>query len=412
MTRWWWSVGMLQANCRSRRWDCFHSEKTNKFMNWMTWHSESLQLRHSNKKNTTTLLSEFSSSSDWRYEWKQGVQQKNRNKDYIRELKRLFSPHPTNTRPLERRIICVWFSSASYMWDVTLAKRKLCLFPVLPSPAVMVQRRPQQWSRRGMLLHSWSHSSLSLSPSIASALYLSPTVYLPVLLQQWLLCFALHPSTLLPIPPTISLTPLPSLPPVTAPQQSNAAPSASIALISRSHTSQVWRQDETEFGNFVVFMIKASCTCRFFPLAGFPANYKGTKAVSGIISAGWMSNHCEEQQNKLNDFSKFLHAVQNTSLGLVKHHGLAENTCFGRHTHGWKHCFLYVVTVKILVQNEVKLHIFLKTIFKSTCVSFQRTPLTICIWVQEALLPFHYFFFCIFSRFQGGVAHPPANTCT
>lgn len=115
------------------------------------------------KKNTTTLLSEFSSSSDWRYEWKQGVQQKNRNKDYIRELKLLFSPHPTNTRPLERRIICVWFSSASYMWDVTLAKRKLCLFPVLPSPAVMVQRRPQQWSRRGMLLHSWSHSSLSLS---------------------------------------------------------------------------------------------------------------------------------------------------------------------------------------------------------------------------------------------------------
>lgn len=163
MTRWWWSVGMLQANCRSRRWDCFHSEKTNKFMNWMTWHSESLQLRHSNKKNTTTLLSEFSSSSDWRYEWKQGVQQRNRNKDYIRELKLLFSPHPTNTRPLERRIICVWFSSASYMWDVTLAKRKLCLFPVLPSPAVMVQRRPQQWSRRGMLLHSWSHSSLSLS---------------------------------------------------------------------------------------------------------------------------------------------------------------------------------------------------------------------------------------------------------
>lgn len=118
------------------------------------------------KKNTTTLLSEFSSSSDWRYEWKQGVQQKNRNKDYIRELKLLFSPHPTNTRPLERRIICVWFSSASYMWDVTLAKRKLCLFPVLPSPAVMVQRRPQQWSRRGMLLHSWSHSSLSLSPSL------------------------------------------------------------------------------------------------------------------------------------------------------------------------------------------------------------------------------------------------------
>lgn len=109
--------------------------------------------------------------------------------------------------------------------------------------------------------------SLSLSLSIASALYLSPTVYLPVLLQQWLLCFALHPSTLLPIPPTISLTPLPSLPPVTAPQQSNAAPSASIALISRSHTSQVWRQDETEFGNFVVFMIKASCTCRLFPLA-------------------------------------------------------------------------------------------------------------------------------------------------
>lgn len=92
-----------------------------------------------------------------------------------------------------------------------------------------------------------------------------------------------------------------------------------------------------------------------------------------------MSNHCEEQQNKLNDFSKFLHAVQNTSLGLVKHHGLAENTCFGRQTHGWKHCFLYVVTVKILVQNEVKLHIFLKTIFKSTCVSFQRAPLTICI---------------------------------
>lgn len=115
------------------------------------------------KKNTTTLLSEFSSSSDGRYEWKQGVQQRNRNKDYIRELKLLFSPHPTNTRPLERRIICVWFSSASYMWDVTLAKRKLCLFPVLPSPAVMVQRRPQQWSRRGMLLHSWSHSSLSLS---------------------------------------------------------------------------------------------------------------------------------------------------------------------------------------------------------------------------------------------------------
>lgn len=115
------------------------------------------------KKNTTTLLSEFSSSSDGRYEWKQGVHQKNRNKDYIRELKLLFSPHPTNTRPLERRIICVWFSSASYMWDVTLAKRKLCLFPVLPSPAVMVQRRPQQWSRRGMLLHSWSHSSLSLS---------------------------------------------------------------------------------------------------------------------------------------------------------------------------------------------------------------------------------------------------------
>lgn len=115
------------------------------------------------KKNTTTLLSEFSSSSDWRYEWKQGVHQKNRNKDYIREIKLLFSPHPTNTRPPERRIICVWFSSASYMWDVTLAKRKLCLFPVLPSPAVMVQRRPQQWSRRGMLLHSWSHSSLSLS---------------------------------------------------------------------------------------------------------------------------------------------------------------------------------------------------------------------------------------------------------
>lgn len=118
------------------------------------------------KKNTTTLLSEFSSSSDGRYEWKQGVHQKNRNKDYIREIKLLFSPHPTNTRPLERRIICVWFSSASYMWDVTLAKRKLCLFPVLPSPAVMVQRRPQQWSRRGMLLHSWSHSSLSLSPSL------------------------------------------------------------------------------------------------------------------------------------------------------------------------------------------------------------------------------------------------------
>lgn len=92
-----------------------------------------------------------------------------------------------------------------------------------------------------------------------------------------------------------------------------------------------------------------------------PASSKSTKAVSGIISAGWMSNHCEEQQTKLNDFSKFLHAVQNTSLGLVKHHGLAENTCFGRHTHGWKHSFSYVVTVKILVQNEVKLHIFLKT---------------------------------------------------
>lgn len=124
--------------------------------------------------------------------------------------------------------------------------------------------------------------------------------------------------------PPYSLSPLPSppFPPVTAPQQSNAAPSASIALI-RSHTSQVQRQDETEFRNFVVFMIKASCTRRFFPLAGFPANYKGTKAVSGIISAGWMSNHCEEQQNKLTDFSKFLHAVQNTLLGLVKHHGLA-----------------------------------------------------------------------------------------
>lgn len=145
------------------------------------------------KKYNNTTQSEFSSSSDWRYEWKQGVQQKNRNKDYIREIKLLFSPHPTNTRPLERRIICVWFSSASYMWDVTLAKRKLCLFPVLPSPAVMVQRRPQQWSRRGMLLHSWSHSSLSLSlyslcpislahclpPSLASAmaaLFCSPSL--------------------------------------------------------------------------------------------------------------------------------------------------------------------------------------------------------------------------------------------
>lgn len=338
------------------------AKKTNKFMNWMTWHSESLQLRHSNKKkynNTTQWILLLL----WREIWmKTGrAAEKQKQRLHKRDQTAVFSSSDEHTATGETDYLCVIQLGIIHV-RCDLSKEKALSISSLTFSSCHGAKTPSAVKpERNAAAQLIAQLSLSLSLSIASALYLSPTVYLPVLLQQWLLCFALHPSTLLPIPPTISLTPLPSLPPVTAPQQSNAAPSASIALISRSHTSQVWRQDETEFGNFVVFMIKVSCTCRFFPLAGFPANYKSTKAVSGIISAGWMSNHCEEQQTKLNDFSKFLHAVQNTSLGLVKHHGLAENTCFGRHTHGWKHSFLYVVTVKILVQNEVKLLIFLKT---------------------------------------------------
>ena len=298
--------------------------KTNKFMKWMLWNSESLQLRHSNK-NTTPPLSEFTRESLlWLEMWMRTGRAAGKQKQRLhkRDQTAVSSLSDEHTATGETDYLCVIQLGIIHV-RCDLSKDKT-LFPVLPSPAVMVQRRPQQWSRRGMLLHSWSHISLSLSLSIASALYLSPTVYLPVLLQQWLLCFALHPSTLLPIPPTISL-PSPPFPLVTAPQQSNAAPSASTALLSRSHTSQVRRQDETEFGNFVVFVIKASCTRRFFPLAGFPSNYKSTKAVSCTTAAGWMSNHCEEQQNKLNDFSKFLHAVQNTLLLLVKHHGFSAS---------------------------------------------------------------------------------------
>lgn len=71
-----------------------------------------------------------------------------RNKDYIRELKVLFSPYPTvtNTHTATREMDTL----CARVHDLTFAKRRPILFPVLPSPAVMVQRRPQLWSQRGM----------------------------------------------------------------------------------------------------------------------------------------------------------------------------------------------------------------------------------------------------------------------
>ena len=301
--------------------------KTNKFMKWMLWNSESLQLRHSNK-NTTPPLSEFTRESLlWLEMWMRTGRAAGKQKQRLhkRDQTAVSSSSDEHTATGETDYLCVIQLGIIHV-RCDLSKDKT-LFPVLPSPAVMVQRRPQQWSRRGMLLHSWSHSSLSLSLSLYSLCPISLAHCLPPSPATAMAALFCSPSLDSSSYPPYNLSPLlsPPFPLVTAPQQSNAAPSASTALLSRSHTSQVRRQDETEFGNFVVFVIKASCTRRFFPLAGFPSNYKSTKAVSCTTAAGWMSNHCEEQQNKLNDFSKFLHAVQNTLLLLVKHHGFSAS---------------------------------------------------------------------------------------
>lgn len=78
--------------------------------------------------------------------------------------------------------------------------------------------------------------SLSLSLSIVSALYLSPTVYLSVLLQKWLLCFALSHPSLYNLSALCNSNPLPSFFLLC---HSKAAPPLPPSL------PRVWRQDKT-----------------------------------------------------------------------------------------------------------------------------------------------------------------------
>lgn len=108
------------------------------------------------------------------------------NKDYIRELKLLLGDgHSRRTCVSVCMIGPVYFQS--YLLQLSWCKDAL-------------------GSEAG---EEWSSSSPSLSEALV--LCLSPTVYLSVLLQKWLLCFALPPSL-----PLLSL-----LPCVTAPQQSH-----------------------------------------------------------------------------------------------------------------------------------------------------------------------------------------------
>lgn len=96
--------------------------------------------------------------------------------------------------------------------DGTSAKTKLILFPVLPSPAVMVQSPSEVKPGRSAAAQL---IALSLCRSTVYALCLSPTVYLSVLQQKWLLCFALRPPSLSSI--YLSTIPLLSPLPLTLP---------------------------------------------------------------------------------------------------------------------------------------------------------------------------------------------------
>lgn len=84
------------------------AKKTNKFMNWMTWHSESLQLRHSNKKkynNTTQWILLLL----WREIWmKTGrASEKQKQRLHKRDQTAVFSSSDEHTATGETDYLCV-----------------------------------------------------------------------------------------------------------------------------------------------------------------------------------------------------------------------------------------------------------------------------------------------------------------